>query len=354
MTEEENDTISSPEIDPFETRRAIEGVKSEFASSYLKPASDALDKNQLVKTSQELVTIVTAFLNSYQKDLRSLVPILGKVKTYRHYARLPANYKDRYERTCFILPKPNELREYQNSKGLMRASLVASLMMKALFITEISLLLLDEIRKIPEDTGKEYKLKGENLNVTQYITLSNLEEVRDIIGVLTDAFREYLELKGRLFQQIGRLKSFRGSHIFPTHWNIELQRVRIDIIRGDDSAIYHIRTALELMLQITLRYFEDPVLEKNARSVTTIRVAQACKRGKIDLPISTDLIERISYYSNLSLHRGHRISFSDVWHMLYLLSEAGKKFETMTLTSDALNDLRNELKSELKDLIPES
>ncbi|MGD0422794.1 MAG: hypothetical protein ABSA92_04985 [Candidatus Bathyarchaeia archaeon] len=348
MSEEENDTISSPHIDPFDTRHLIESVKSEFVSTYLKTASDALDKTQLTKTSQDLIEKVSAFLASYQKDLNSTVPILAKYKTYQRYARPPADYKDRYERTCFILPKPNELQEYQNAQGMMRAWLVASLMMKALFITEISRLLLGEIEKIPQDTGKEYKVTQGNLSVTQYVTLSTLEEVKDIIGVLGDAFREYLELKGKLLRHIGRLKAFRGSLIYPTHWDIELQRVRIDIVRGDDSAIYHIRTALELMLQITLRYFEDPLIEKYAKLVTTIRVAEACKRAKIDLPISTDLIERISYYSNLSLHRGHRIPFSDAWHMLYLLSEASKKFQTMTITSESADNLKKELKSILR------
>ena len=108
MSEEENDTISSPHIDPFDTRHLIESVKSEFVSTYLKTASDALDKTQLTKTSQDLIEKVSAFLASYQKDLNSTVPILAKYKTYQRYAdRRQTTRIDMSEHASFYLSQMN-------------------------------------------------------------------------------------------------------------------------------------------------------------------------------------------------------------------------------------------------------
>lgn len=324
-------------------------IKSDYAESYLKPISDSMDTALLTKTSENLTKQVTLVLESFKKDLDALKPILGKYKTYRRYARFPADFKDQCERICFMLAKPDETDEYQHSKGSMRAWLVDRLMMKTQFIVLFSKMLLEEIQKIPKHTGKQYQFtKDTDLRITEFRDLSIFDEIDQMIGVLNNSIDEYIAIKANLFQLLGLLESYRPPQIFPTHWEFELTRTHIDIIKGDDSAIYHVRTALELMLQITLAYFDDPILAKHARLVTTRRVAEACKKVGIDLPISQDLTERISYYSNLSLHRGQRIPLSDVWHMLSVLVEVSERMKKLQISKSQLSALKQELISGLQ------
>ncbi len=337
------------EIDAFGVRKEISSIKSAYAESCLKSISESMDTVLLAKISQELNGRVKLFLQSLGKEVEGLKVVLGKYKVFRQYSKPPSNFRDECERLSFILPKPNEMDEMENSKGSMRAWLVGRVMMKGQFIVVISNILLKEITKIPRNTGKEYHyVKGGDLTITEFKLLSIFEEIQDMITVLEHSVAEYLDIKANLYKVLGLFSEYRPSQVFPTHWELELRRTQIAILRADDSAIYHVRTALELMLQITLRYFDDKVLAKHARLVSTIRVAEACKEVGIRLPISRGLIERISHYSNLSLHRGQRIPLSDAWHMLSVLIETSEQMKKLKIPPERLSSLREELKSELE------
>jgi hypothetical protein len=86
------------EIDAYDVRQPISTVKSDFAESYLKPISQSLEQSLLSGISTSLTQRITQFLQSYQKELRTLPQILGKYKTYHRYARSWADLKDHSER----------------------------------------------------------------------------------------------------------------------------------------------------------------------------------------------------------------------------------------------------------------
>jgi hypothetical protein len=337
------------EIDAYDVKQAISTVNSDFAESYLKPISQSLGQSLLLGISSNLTQRITQFLKSYQKELRTLPNVLGKYKTYRRYARYSSGLKDQSERLSFILAKPDEIAEMYRSKGSRRAWLVGCLMMKTYFVIFHSKLLLENIGKIPTDTATKYVfIKEEKETLTKYKMMSIFEMIERMIGVLDNAVGEYFSIKADLLQMLGLLDTYHPPTIFPTHWEVELARTHSDIIQGDDSAIYHVRTALELMLQITFRYFDDSLLERHARQVTTIRVAEACKKVGIKLPISLDLIERINHYSNLSLHRGKRPPFSDVWHMLSVLVGVSEEMKKLKVTDEQSRELKRELRASLQ------
>jgi hypothetical protein len=99
------------EIDHFGIGQESSSIKSDFIESYLKPVSESMDILLLRKASQDLTKRIALFLDSFRKEIETLGPILGKYKTYRRFAKFPADFKDQSERVGFILPKPNEMED---------------------------------------------------------------------------------------------------------------------------------------------------------------------------------------------------------------------------------------------------
>jgi hypothetical protein len=165
----------------------------------------------------------------------------------------------------------------------------------------------------------------------------------DMERVLESSVDEYVDIKAHLFSELGIYPDHRPLVNFPTHWSIEMEEIRVDFGRGDESAIYHVRTTLELMLQIALKYLEDPTVEKRAKEMTISRVMDACKAVGIQLPLPKNLVNRVVFHSNMSLHRGRRVAFSDIWYIYEILRIISPQMEGINLSDPVLEKLKEKL-----------
>jgi hypothetical protein len=138
-------------------------------------------------------------------------------------------------------------------------------------------------------------------------TFDSLRLLEDMETVLYRSVEEYIDIKADLYSELGLYSDYRPMVKFPNHWLTEMEDIRVDLARGDESAVYHIRTTLELMLHIALKYFTDPVVEKHAKKITIRRVMHACKALDIQLPLPKSLVDRVVFHSNMSLHGGRCI-----------------------------------------------
>lgn len=217
--------------------------------------------------------------------------------------------------------------------------LIASLLMKAEFIVAYSDRLLNEISEISQNT---WRLENDRF-IEFSKSFDSLRLLGDMERVLWRSVDEYIDIKAHLFSELGLYSDYRPMVKFPTHWLIEMEEIRVDFARGDESAIYHVRTTLELMLQIALRYFEDPMVEKHAKAMTIGRVMDACKALDIQLPLPKNLVNRVVFHGNMSLHKEHRVAFSDIWYIYEILRIISPQMEGINLSDPALKELKHEL-----------
>jgi len=335
--------------DPFGIRHAAHMVSADFASECLKPISDDVDRELMQKVVQAFETKVQSFIQLLDKEDKATIQIiLDKTKSAQRYDR-PANcFEELCERAALLLPTKGEMKTYQDSEKSRANWLTICLLEKSRFIHFFSDLLVEEIKKTPTNTWHLKKDEQGPWVLTEYAQISSLDVVKQMMRALTESVTDYLDIKWQLFQTLGLVDDYKPSTKFETHWEIELALAQIDLIRSDESAIYHIRTALELLLQSKFKYFDDPVLDENARRVSVSRVLKACKNSGIQLPIPDTLIYRILDHGNVSLHRGHRLPFSDIWTIKDLVADAGKLIMSLSLQQSDLERLKEELRKDLE------
>ncbi|MGA8857952.1 MAG: hypothetical protein WB643_12420 [Candidatus Bathyarchaeia archaeon] len=333
-------------IDEYGLQQTFRDITGSYAANCLKPISDTLDTLVIAGVQQALRGQIASFLASFENERASVSKVLSGKKIYQRFSKPPATFDERYERIAFILPNEKETRTIETQKGTLRSWLIASLLMKSEFIVEYSNRLLQEIDEISQNTFQIHN--DEFIEFSK--TFDSLRLLEDMQRVLYESVAEYIDIKGHLYSELGLFSDYRPMVKFPNHWLEEMDNIRVDFARGDESAIYHARTTIELMLQLALKYFDDPMVEKSAKRITIRRVMDACRDLDIRIPLSKNLVDRVVFHSNMSLHRGRRVSFSDIWYVNESLRIISPQMEGVKFNDAVLKELKEELIGE-KDVL---
>lgn len=338
----------------------IINVDTESINNHIKTFNDIMKQDYYFEFSNSLdYKLLKLLKNKMDKNLKKLSEVFKKefslldslLKNEIAYKKYKNNtFKNLFDSSIFlskILLNKKEISYMEKNNSNKKNYIILSLLLNKFSIHNIIYQLsfyVHNLDKKTDETKISYLEKNKQ-EIKKYYGLYMWKTILSLSQMLNDTSAIYFNLKSEYLKLQGLEPNFESMTRSKIDIDSEFRKLIDRILDNDYSAIYYIRTVLDLILQNKIQYLKDNEIRKQQKKATPTIIIKAIKNMGIKIDIDVDTISRIYAYCSQSLHQGQIIDMSKVLYMYHYINSVDKELKKVKFTDEQKNNIIKEIKN---------